>query len=92
MQGRANGCYTLGMIDDDIKDAVHQEPFVPFRIVTSSGESYVVRNPDLVVPMRNRVFIAMPDGERCTFVPYLHVTAVETMRATPNGKPRRPKK
>lgn len=51
----------------------------------SSGESYAVRNPDLVVPMRNSVFIAMPDGERYTIVSYLNVTAVETHR-NGNGK------
>jgi len=74
------------MIGDEIRRALKREPFQPFRVVTSSGESYAVRNPDLVVPMRNMVFIAMPDGERYTIVAYLHVTAVETL---PNGKPRR---
>jgi uncharacterized NAD(P)/FAD-binding protein YdhS len=63
---------------ESIKEALHREPFEPFRIVTSSGESYSVRNPDLVVMMKSRMFIAFPDGHRSTFVNYLHITAVDT--------------
>ena len=74
------------MIADDIRNAISRDPFQPFRVVTSSGESYAVSNPGLVVPMNRNVFIAMPDGERYAIVSYLHVTAVETL---PNGKPRR---
>lgn len=48
------------MIADEIRNAVKRDPFTPFRVFPSSGEAYEVHSPDLVVPMRNTVFIAMP--------------------------------
>lgn len=69
---------------------MHRNPFEPFRVVTSSGESHKVTNPELVVVMRSEIFIADQKSDRCTFVPFLHVSAVETL---PNGRSsRKPKR
>lgn len=70
-------------VQDTIREMLRRDPFETFRIVTSSGESYTVPNPALVALMRSEVFIAQPNSDRHTFVPLLHVTAVETVA---NGK------
>ena len=51
------------MIAENIRELLKREPFVPFRVVTSSGEAYIVRNPDLVTVMRSEVFIARPNSD-----------------------------
>lgn len=71
------------MTADTIQEMLHREPFEPFRVATSTGESYVVRNPDLVALLRSEVFIAHPNSDRRTFVPLRNVSAVETIR---NGR------
>jgi hypothetical protein len=71
---------------ETIRDFLHRKPFEPFRVVTSSGEAYTVHNPDLVALLRSEVLIAAPKSDRRTFVPLLHVAAVETIG---NGRPRR---
>ena len=63
----------------EFKELLTHEPFEPFRIRLSSGDTYDVRNPDLVVVMKNRLFIAFPDGEHYAFCPFLHIAAVETV-------------
>jgi hypothetical protein len=85
------GWYTPVMsVQDTIRELLHSEPFEPFRVVTSSGESYRVGNPDLVALMRSEIFIARPNTDRRAFVPFLHVTAVEAIRNGPaRRKPRR---
>jgi hypothetical protein len=70
-------------VQDTIREMLHREPFEPFRVVTSSGEAYLVPNPDLVALMKSEVFIAELDSDRRAFVPLLHVSAVETVG---NGK------
>ncbi len=75
----------------DMREVLHREPFEPFRIVTSSGESYTVRNPDIVAMMERRLFIALP-GDRWTFVPYIHVSAIESLANGNGGKPTRRKR
>lgn len=72
------------MTADTIREMLDREPFEPFRVVTSSGESYVVRNPHLVALLRSEFMIAHPNSDRRAFIPYLNVTAVETIS---NGRP-----
>jgi hypothetical protein len=82
--------YTLVVsAEATIRGLLHRDPFEPFRVVTSSGESYRVGNPDLVALMRSQIFIARPNSDRRAYVPFLHVTAVETIS---NGPVRRRKR
>jgi len=66
-----------------------REPFQPFRIRVTSGDSYDVQNSALAVPMKSRLFIATPDSDNWTLVPYLHIAAVETLA---NGRGSRRKR
>jgi hypothetical protein len=75
-----------------IRELLEREPFEPFKIVTSSGDSYPVRNPHLVAMMKSRVFVALPGGDRWTFVNYLHITAVDALTNGHSAGPRRRKR
>ncbi|HPD28888.1 MAG TPA: hypothetical protein PLL20_02755 [Phycisphaerae bacterium] len=70
-------------VQDTIREMLRREPFESFRLVTSSGQSIVVHNPDLLALLKSEVFIAQPNSDKRTFVPLLHVTAVETVH---NGR------
>ncbi|MGQ9650494.1 MAG: hypothetical protein ACUVXJ_10315 [Phycisphaerae bacterium] len=70
-------------VQDTIRETLRCEPFESFRLVTSSGGSYVVHNPDHLALLKPEVFIARPNSDKRTFVPRLHVTAVGTMH---NGR------
>lgn len=67
------------MSSDTIRELLAREPFEPFRIVTSAGESFVIRDPFTVALMKSEVFIAHPRSDRRTFIPLLHVVTVETI-------------
>ncbi|MFO0838935.1 MAG: hypothetical protein U1D55_10455 [Phycisphaerae bacterium] len=68
------------MIAETIRELLARDPFHPFRIATSAGESFVVRDPHTVALMKSQVFIAQPKSDRWTFIPLLHVVTVETIR------------
>jgi hypothetical protein len=36
------------MIPQELRDALRQQPFEPFRLVMSEGEGYDIRHPDLL--------------------------------------------
>ena len=76
------------MIAEDIRNLLKRDPFLRFRLTLSSGGHFDIANPELVVVLKNEVFIAFPDGERWAHVPYLHIASIET---APNGKARRAK-
>jgi hypothetical protein len=77
------------MTADALIELLERDPFEPFRICLSSGESYEVRNPHMVALMKSRVFVALPDSERSTFVSYLHIAALETINGHARGKGRK---
>ena len=69
----------ISMTINTIREMLSREPFEPFRIVTSAGESFIVRDPHTVALMKSEVFIAQPRTDRRTFIPLLHVVTVETI-------------
>ncbi len=77
------------MTADTIRAMLDRDPFEPFRIVTSAGESFIVRDPHTVALMKSQVFLAQPRSDRRTYVPLLHVVTVETVA---NGQPPRRKR
>jgi L-ascorbate metabolism protein UlaG (beta-lactamase superfamily) len=74
------------MIRDNIRELLDRDPFVPFRLVLSSGKHYDVVDPHSAALLKSEVFVVLPDGERSSLIPLLHVTSVETR---PDGRARR---
>lgn len=80
------------MTIDSIRDSLDREPFQPFRVRASSGATYEVRNPGLVVLLKSQLLIAEPKSDRYSLIPFLHVAGIELIsngRAHPTRKPRR---
>ena len=73
------------MTADTFREITKQRPFEPYRVVMSSGESYNVMHPEMVLITSKSLVIALPDptaseGERLVFCSYLHLAHVETLR------------
>ena len=79
------------VIAKELQELLDREPFEPFRIRLSSGDTYEIRNPALTITMRSRLFIAFPGTDRWTLIPFLHITAVEALGNGHGRKPRRRK-
>lgn len=66
------------MIDPaDLVELLEKEPFEPFRIRMSDGNAYDVTNPNLVVPMETKLFLAL-GKDRWKFLSYQNMTSVES--------------
>ncbi len=57
-------------------------PFQPFRMITSSGERYEVRHPEMAFLLRTKILLGLdPDrtglADDWTMISLLHVTAIE---------------
>ena len=79
---------------EDIRKRVYRQPFVPFRITTSSGEHFDIMHPELIMVGRRWLAVGIP-GDKDNLAEYLdqvsmlHITAVENVpqsKATKNGK------
>lgn len=72
------------------RDLLKQQPFRPFRVVMSSGQSYEVRHPEMAFLTRTSILVGIDeadDGVPAEFkmCSLLHVTAVEPLSASPTG-------
>ena len=77
------------MIASAIREQLQREPFAPFVIHASSGQAVRVASPNLAVMMKSEVFVAEPNSDRFTILPYLHIAGVE---GGANGRGRGPSK
>ncbi|HEY4328386.1 MAG TPA: hypothetical protein VGN88_01520 [Phycisphaerae bacterium] len=78
---------------DTIQERLARKPFEPFRVITSSGDRYDVRHPEMVLRVKNGIYIGLGGkgvvADKAAFVSLLHVTAVETNgNGNGNGKRR----
>jgi hypothetical protein len=68
---------------ETIRLRLNARPFQPFRIVTSSGESFEVRHPEMAIVTKTEIVVALPDADgiptRLQLVATLHVTALEPL-------------
>ncbi|HEY2158651.1 MAG TPA: hypothetical protein VGH33_23675 [Isosphaeraceae bacterium] len=66
------------------RELLHGQPFKPFRLVMSSGQTYEVRHPEMALLTRTDLLVGIDDpgdGVPAEFkiCSLLHVTAVEPL-------------
>jgi hypothetical protein len=75
-----------------VKARIRKQPFVPVRIVTSSGEAYEVHHPDLIMIGRTELVIGLAGKKKPEFyddlarVALMHVTALEDLHVSSKPK------
>ena len=68
---------------EDIQARLREKPFVPLRVVTSSGQMYDITHPDLVLVGRRAVMIGVASTENpahfdtITRVALMHITDLQ---------------
>ncbi len=67
----------MSVQQEALEELLEQEPFRPFRIVTSSGREYPVTIPRLVIVLRHEVFYAWADKDRFSLIPLDQITSVD---------------
>lgn len=75
---------------DDIRDRTRRQPFLPFRIVTSTGQTYDILHADMAMAAGNRLIVGIPKVsgalDRFTEIAIFHITELQDMHVpTPPG-------
>jgi hypothetical protein len=76
------------------RDLLVKRPFQPFRLVTSSGQTYEVRHPEMAFVTRTDILVGVDiadDGIPAEFkiCSLLHVTAIEPIDPSRPGRAKR---
>jgi hypothetical protein len=69
---------------DSLLERLEHEPFRPFVVITSAGDRYEVRSPDMAWLLKSRLLIALPPTsgdlpDRTADLALLHVVGVEEL-------------
>jgi len=72
------------------RNLLAEQPFKPFRLVMSSGQTYEVRHPEMALVTKSDILVGIDiedDGVPAEFkiCSMLHVTAVEPLETSSNG-------
>jgi hypothetical protein len=75
------------MTSEELQTKARRQPFEPFRVILTTGATYDIRHPDLIMVGRRSAIIGVtkrPDGtvyENTMQVDLLHVVGVESIPA-----------
>ena len=81
------------MSKDDLQSAARRQPFEPFRVVLTTGATYDIRHPDLIMVGRRSVIIGIPSPnaptvyDRTIKVDLFHVVGVEELAPSSQSPP-----
>ena len=84
------------MSHEDLQEAVRRKPFVPIRLLVSTGITFDIRHPDQVAVERRAVLIGVTQEQngipihRSLKIDLLHIVAIEllpTVESGTNGHP-----
>jgi hypothetical protein len=64
---------------ESIRDLLHKDPFIPFRIVLTSGKEYDVLNPDLVATGESQMTLYAPKSDKWSILRLNQVASVEAL-------------
>jgi hypothetical protein len=65
---------------ESIREFIRREPFEPFVIRLSNGESHFVRHPECVAITRTQVVVTYPEEDRVVHCGLVQVNAVEALQ------------
>ncbi len=80
------------MAPEELHETLKQQPFEPFRIVLTDGESYDIRHPDLVLVGKRTAIVGLmgrantPFFDRTVKVDLLHISRIEPLGASSKRK------
>jgi hypothetical protein len=65
----------------EIKELLDRDPFVPFRIVLTSGQAYEIRDPHLAALGKSVIHVMHPRSDRYDILRQNQVAAIEVLEA-----------
>jgi len=84
------------MTQEELHEVARRQPFEPFRLILTTGATYDIRHPDLIMVGRRSAIIGLTNKEdgtvydRTIKVDLLHVVGIQELSVPPtssNGPP-----
>ena len=63
---------------ESIRNLLQRQPFEPFEIRMTNGDSHEFRHPEMAMIVGARVVVGYPDTGRVAILSLLHVASIES--------------
>jgi hypothetical protein len=77
------------MIRQEIDELIHRHPFEPFSIHLTSDDRFDVWDSGQVAQLKSGIFIAQRNSDKRVIIPFLHISAVQTVNGHSKSNGRR---
>jgi hypothetical protein len=75
-------CRIINLMNQEyFLELLRKQPFVPFVIRLSSGETHIVRHPECAALTKTRIVVADLEADRITVCALLHVASVDVLQS-----------
>jgi hypothetical protein len=74
----------LGVIQT-IRDLRKRDPFIPFRVVMTSGESHLIENSELLAIGQSQLIYCFPHSDRVAHLRMSQIASIEELEAKGNS-------
>jgi hypothetical protein len=64
-----------------LRELLRRQPFQPFEMRMTNGESHQIRHPENAFLAGNRLVVYVPETDRLVILSLLHAAAIEMVRA-----------
>jgi hypothetical protein len=73
------------MRPEDLRDFNRRQPFTPYRIHVTDGQTYDIRHPDQALVLRSRVIVGVDAesgiADRVEHVALVHIVRIEELQS-----------
>jgi hypothetical protein len=69
------------MNTEAIREWLNRQPFEPFAIALSNGETHHVRHPENVIVLKTRLIIGFPETDSVIHVALIHVNSIQPIKS-----------
>ncbi len=65
---------------ETIREWLGRQPFQPFVLKLSNGDSFEVRHPENIALAKSKILLGYPETDRAVHVSLIHVNSIEELQ------------
>ena len=69
------------MNSETLLELLRHQPFEPFTVFLTNGDSFQVRHPDQAIVLKTRLVVGDPETDRLQICALLHIARIESHQA-----------
>ncbi len=66
---------------DEVREWLSRQPYEPFEVKMSNGDTFEIRHPEMVALGKRRAAIYRPESDSFAHVALIHINSIEALQS-----------